>query len=111
MPEASHSPGRFLAPLALMIVAVGVFAILLTSGTGDDDDSGAAPAAETRTAETAPSRTERPRPRRRTYVVKLGDSLGAIAEKTGVEVERLQELNPELDPQALEIGQRITLRE
>ena len=33
--------------------------------------------------------------------MKTGDTLGAIAEKTGVPVEQLQELNPELDPQAL----------
>ena len=36
---------------------------------------------------------------------------GSIAEKTGVSVERLQELNPELDPQALLSGQKINLRE
>jgi len=36
---------------------------------------------------------------------------GLIAEKTGVPVERLQELNPELDPQNLIVGQRVKLRE
>ena len=46
-----------------------------------------------------------------TYTVKTGDTLGAIAEKTGTDVERLQELNPELDPQALVAGQKIKLRE
>ena len=45
------------------------------------------------------------------YTIKTGDTLGAIAEKTGVPVERLEELNPELDPQALVAGQRIKLRE
>ena len=59
---------------------------------------------------TPPPRPRRP-PRRRTYTVKTGDTLGLIAEKTGVSVERLQELNPELDPQALLSGQKITLRE
>ena len=43
--------------------------------------------------------------------MKTGDTLGAIAEKTGVDVEKLQELNPELDPQALVSGQKIKLRE
>jgi LysM repeat protein len=45
------------------------------------------------------------------YVVKSGDTLAAIAEKTGVPVEQLQALNPELDPRALVTGQRVTLRE
>ncbi|MEA2351873.1 MAG: LysM domain, partial [Thermoleophilaceae bacterium] len=44
------------------------------------------------------------------YVVKTGDTLGSIAQKTGVPVEKLQELNPTLDPQALVSGQRIKLR-
>jgi LysM repeat protein len=44
-------------------------------------------------------------------VVKTGDTLGSIAERTGVDVETLQELNPDLDPQALVSGQRIKLRE
>ena len=43
--------------------------------------------------------------------MKLNDTLGLIAEKTGVPVERLQELNPELDPQNLVVGQRVKLRE
>jgi LysM repeat protein len=43
--------------------------------------------------------------------VKTGDSLATIAQKTGVTVERLQELNPQLDPQALVSGQKIKLRE
>jgi LysM repeat protein len=111
MPEATHKPGRFLAPLALVIVAVAFFAILLSSTAGDDGDDGGSRAAEATDTDTSPASTERPRPQRRNYTVKLGDSLGAISEKTGVEVERLQELNPDLDPQALEIGQRIKLRE
>jgi LysM repeat protein len=110
MPEATHSPGRFLAPLALVVVALALFGILLTSSAGDDGGSDGSPAADTTEATTSPASTDRPRPTRRNYTVKLGDSLGAIAEKTGVDVERLQELNPELDPQALEIGQRIKLR-
>ena len=45
------------------------------------------------------------------YIVKEGDTLGSIAEKTGKSVEELQELNPELDPQALVTGQEVRLRE
>ena len=48
---------------------------------------------------------------RATYTVKLNDTLGRISAKTGVPVDRLQTLNPELDPQNLVVGQKIKLRE
>ena len=46
-----------------------------------------------------------------TYTVRPGDTLGSIAEDTGVSLDRLQELNPQLDPQTIRTGQRINLRE
>jgi LysM repeat protein len=42
--------------------------------------------------------------------VKPGDSLSVISEKTGVGVETLQRLNPEIDPQVLRSGERVRLR-
>jgi len=101
---------RLLAPLALIAFAVAVFAMVLGSGVGDDDsnDQGAnnLPAATERTT------TER-RQRRgpASYTIKANDTLTGIAEQTGTTVERLQELNPELDPQGLVAGQKIKLRE
>jgi LysM repeat protein len=47
----------------------------------------------------------------KTYTVKSGDTLGSISEKTGIPVTKLQELNPQLDPQQLVSGQKIKLRE
>jgi hypothetical protein len=44
------------------------------------------------------------------YVVQPGDSFSTIAEEQGVPEERLQQLNPDLDPQALAPGQRVKLR-
>jgi LysM repeat protein len=44
------------------------------------------------------------------YVVKAGDTLVTISVLTGVPLERLRELNPTADPQALVTGQRIKLR-
>ncbi|HKF80363.1 MAG TPA: LysM domain-containing protein [Thermoleophilaceae bacterium] len=43
--------------------------------------------------------------------MKTGDTLGGIAAKTGVSVDKLQELNPGLDPQGLVSGQKVKLRE
>ena len=44
------------------------------------------------------------------HVVKRGDVLARIAEKTGVPVEELIKSNPQVDPLALVPGQRIRLR-
>jgi LysM repeat protein len=41
----------------------------------------------------------------------VNDTLSGIAARNGTTVERLQELNPELDPTGLRAGQKIKLRE
>jgi len=47
---------------------------------------------------------------RASYVVREGDALSSIAQKTGLTVDRLMELNPTLDPLTLVPGRRIQLR-
>jgi LysM repeat protein len=103
---------RLLAPLALIAFSLAVAAIVLGSDVvGDDNSSETAgardlPAAtDTATNETSQKRTTR------TYTIKANDTLSAIAEENGTTVERLLELNPELDPQGLVAGQKIKLRE
>ena len=111
--EPRQSPARLLAPLALVACGIAFVFILFTSGAGESDDSnGGERASETtQTTERARSKRRRPAARKATYTVRTGDTLGLIAEKTGLTVEKLQEINPELDPQALVAGQKIKLRE
>ena len=45
--------------------------------------------------------------KRRTYIVKSGDTLSAIAEKTNVSLETLRDLNPRAD--TLSPGQKLRL--
>jgi LysM domain-containing protein len=96
--------------VALVVTLVAV-AIVFSNSTGDDGgDNGSA----NRTAEPRPRQEERQqqrRPQRRFYRVRLNDTLSLIAEQTGVPVEQLEALNPELDAQNLIVGQRIRLRE
>ena len=98
-----------LAPLALAVCAVAFLYVVFTSGSTDNGASSGESAQTT----TTPKRTTSTRKRghKRTYTVKTGDTLGGIAAKTGLSVEKLQELNPQLDPQALVSGQKIKLRE
>ncbi|HEX2162047.1 MAG TPA: LysM domain-containing protein [Thermoleophilaceae bacterium] len=109
--HSSRSSARILAPAAIAVCALAVLVVIGSSlsggGSSGGDPSVSQPASQ-QTAGTA----ERPRPRQRAnYTIKAGDTLGGIAEQTGVPVETLQELNPELDPQALIAGQKIKLRE
>ena len=46
----------------------------------------------------------------RVYVVKRGDALAEISQRTGIDEDRLMALNPTLDPLALVPGERIRLR-
>ena len=104
-----RSTARLLAPLALVLAAVAVLLVIqaskgsrrrLQGQRGQDHvDRAAAPLRRPSSAFG------------RSYTVKLNDTLGLISEKTGVSVERLEELNPELDPQNLIVGQKIKLRE
>jgi LysM repeat protein len=44
------------------------------------------------------------------YTVQSGDSLSSIAARTGVPVSTLEQLNPSVDPNRLQTGQRLRLR-
>jgi LysM repeat protein len=44
------------------------------------------------------------------YTVQVGDTLGGIADKTGVPLSRIETLNPNVDPHAMVTGQKIRLK-
>ena len=100
---AARSPLRLLAPIAIAVVLVGVVVVVVSSSSnGGSGDKG--------TARTATAPAKKVPPRRRTYRVKEGDTLTAISDKTGVSTARLIALNPGLDPQTLQLGDRLKLR-
>ena len=117
---AHRSPARWLAPLALVAAALAV--VMLAAGSGDNGDSGSSsPAPATEPAGGKSARKQTPTavkttttPKRtgsssKIYTVQPGDILSTVAEKTGVPVDRLRELNPELDANSMSVGQKIRL--
>jgi LysM repeat protein len=114
---ARRSPLRFLAPVALVIFAVALLMIVSGSSGGDGDDTPSASDQEkARDLGTSGKKSKKRRTGddalpTRTYTVKRGDTLGSISEKTGIPVDKLQELNPQIDPQQLTTGQKVKLRE
>ena len=122
MEAGRRSPLRLLAPIAL--VAFGVALVLvITHSTGGSGNSGGGASAAEKARDLGPSAGQKARAKRKkskaqsqgqlpqnVYIVKSGDTLGGIAERTGVPVEKLQSLNPGLDQFSLRSGQRIQLR-
>ncbi len=80
-----------LAVFALILAPVVVVVVIAGSVGGSGDGSGAA-----RSVGAKPSG-----PQHKYYVVQPGDTFGGIAQKEGVPIGRLQQLNPNLDPQLL----------
>ena len=110
MPQHPSSQARLIAPIALVVVVIAFFGIVLSSGSGDGGGKDEGTSAGSHKKKRGKGRSK-PKVGRSTYTVKTGDTLGTISAKTGVDVEKLQELNPQLDPQALVSGQKIKLRE
>lgn len=108
---AFRPASRWLAPLAIVAVGGAAYGIL---GSANRRGSGAKPASSrTASPQSKPAggaATTTKTPTRRSYVVRSGDTLSSISLETGVAVSRLQELNPGVDVQALQPGQRLKLR-
>jgi LysM repeat protein len=109
---AGRSPARFLAPLALVAFVIALFVVVNSSmNRSETSTSGGNPSGDSRpsSSPTASGKRKKKGPRR--YTVKNGDTPSSIAEKTGVPLEDILRLNPDLDPQTLAPGQRIKLRQ
>jgi LysM repeat protein len=98
---------RLLAPIALIAVVLAIVAIV-SANTGDDSKSDRGAAAQVDGGNSGGDGEGPENPK--TYVVEEGDTLGAIAEKFGVSTERLERLNPDVDPQTLNAGQELQIR-
>jgi LysM repeat protein len=96
---------RFLAPIALAAVAVGIY-LIVHAGLATH------PPPTTPTSSQLLSSPHRPRARRtpKFYVVRGGDTLSQISVKSHVSILRLTELNPAISPNSLQTGQRLRLR-
>jgi LysM repeat protein len=110
---SGRSPARLLAPAALVATFLALFIVIGSGGGGGDEapvDSGSSkPAATTPSKSTKSSDSKKSSSSSKRYTVKPGDTPSSIAEKAGMPLERLLELNPDIDPQALSPGQKLKL--
>lgn len=104
MASKSHST-RWLAPLALVVAALATVVVIFGSGgTASTSRQAASPASE------AAGQTKAKTTGARFYTVRSGDTLTSISIDVGVSVSTIEALNPGLDSQALQPGQRLRLR-
>ena len=112
---------RFAAPAAFML-AVTVAILLVRAGLDNGDTSTPPPTAATTTTEVTATTTEEPGTTETNtntstvpagaefYEIQAGDTLAVIADQHGTTVEQLLVLNPDIDPVALTVGQRIRVK-
>jgi LysM repeat protein len=106
---------RFGAPTAFLAAATAAI-LLIRSGVADDQpalrERPAAAVAAQAAARPRPATTTRRRATapREEYEIRAGDTLGMVADRYDTTVEALVELNPGIDPTALQVGQRIRVK-
>jgi LysM repeat protein len=102
-----RAPARLLASAALVTCAVAVYAIV--QHESQSSGKGKASSSSTSTTPTTTAGKRKPAAKAKTYTVKSGDVLSAIAIKTGSSVADLQRLNPTMDASTLHPGQKLKL--
>ena len=92
-------------------MAATVAVLLIRAGLDNENDPAPRPPTTTRPARTnpEPATTALRQPQRRIYTIQSGDTLQSVALDQGTTVERLLELNPQIDPTSLQVGQRIVV--
>jgi LysM repeat protein len=104
---AARKPARYLAPVALIAVAVAIFLIVQAR----TQSHRSTPPVARHSAHILPGTRHTTKSTKPLfYVIKPGDSLSTISVKTGVPIDTLTALNPGLNPAALQSGQRLRLR-
>jgi LysM repeat protein len=107
MPD--NRPNQFarVVAVAALVTAFFLIAVVIAGSGGSSDDDDDSPATE---QASGPSREGEKAVDKGVWVVRDGDTLAQISEETGIDVDEILAMNPDLDPQVLIQGQRIALR-
>jgi LysM repeat protein len=97
---------RYGAPIVFLL-AVTIAVLLVRSGL-QTDSTAVTGTTSTKVTTTHPRPV--PRRQRRYYTLRAGQTLSDVALRYNTTVDALLVLNPRVDPNALEVGQRIRVR-
>jgi LysM repeat protein len=99
---------RFAAPAAFL-AGVTVAVVLVRAGFSSADEP-ATTASVLTTAQTTTAKKPKQKPKAVFATVESGDTVDQIALDNDTTVERILELNPGLDPNGLQVGQKVRVR-
>ena len=108
-------PGRYVLPALLTLLILGAFLIIVTNGGGDPPGAVDRPARSSTTPKSRTSTAPAPAaavavtPGKRFVKVQPGDTPTSLADRAGISTNRLLELNPSVEPDALKPGQTLKL--
>jgi LysM repeat protein len=104
-----RAAARAAAPVAFL-AGVTVAVLLVRAGLSDEPQTTSV-LATARTATTVTTRATTTRPPQPVFAtVEVGDTLDQIALDHDTTVERLLQLNPDLDPRELQVGKQVRVR-
>lgn len=103
MERRTSAPARIAAVLALIgaVILIVIAVSAATSGSDSNDQHHSKHHAQ---------KEKQHRTKAKTYTVENGDTLTAIAHKTGVPLSEIMALNPGVDPQILTSGEVLKLK-
>jgi len=104
MEKRTSAAARLAAAIAILVAVLVVIVVVSGATSGDDSSSSQS------NGKPHAQKQKKQRTKAKTYTVESGDTLTAIAHKTGVPVAEILALNPEVDPQILIAGQTLQLR-
>ena len=104
MEKRTSAATRLVAAIAILAAVLVVIVVVSGATSGDDSSSSQS------NGKPHSQKQKKERTKAKTYTVESGDTLTAIAHKTGVPVAEILALNPEVDPQILIAGQTLQLR-
>ena len=119
MPRARkqrRGAARYLAPAAFLL-AVTIAVLLIRSGLNGGSDGTTTTTTGSKTVTQPTTTTTATHTTGKTtagtaqyYTVEAGDTFGSISGKTGVPISKLEQLNPGVSSNSLQVGQRLRVK-
>jgi hypothetical protein len=103
---------RVLAPLAI-VATLGVLVIVIVVSLGDSDSDGESTSSATTTGAKGCAAGNPPADaaiEAGYYIIKAGESLGTVTDRTCIQGSKIERLNPDLDPLQLPVGACVNLK-
>src|SRR5262245_11227021 len=107
--KPSAGAARYLAPAAFL-AGVTIAVLLVHAGLQAGDKTTTTLGPVTQTQPTTGTTTGGSGGAKQFYTVQSGDTFGSIAAKVGISVATLQELNPGVSSNSLQVGQKLRVK-